>query len=92
MNTLFSALEQFDIFYLYGHLVGGINNVTCSLLMLTALLYVGTSIDVEKTRSIVLLSAVFAVSEFVRQLLKENVRSQKNVYFYYTITLFTFII
>lgn len=91
-NVIFSALEQFDIFTIFGHQVGGLNNIICFFSLIFFVAYVAVNFDTQGVRNPIMLFVCFFVFEFLRQLVAENVHAKENIYFYYTVTLFTFIV
>lgn len=89
---LLSALEQFDLFNILGHQVGGFSNILFFFTMLFFVAYIAVNFDTRGVRNPITFFVCFFVFDFLRQLLSENVHSQRSIYFYYTVALFTFIV
>lgn len=88
---LFSALEQFDVMDFVGPSVGGCNNMVFTLLLVFFFAYglVVHSYALQNSRTFF---AALGFINFVRKLLSENLYMKKNIYLYYTIALFGFIL
>jgi F0F1-type ATP synthase membrane subunit a len=87
--TFFSALDQFDLMYLFGPLAAGFNNIIFTLLCVFGFLLSGSSTGYDFTNSRVIFFSLGLYS-YVRKLLAENLATNTNIYFYYTVTLFGF--
>lgn len=87
----FSALEQFDVIRLFGPSVGGTNNVAfaVTLVAFVAIVLLTDARSLANDRMVFVLYIVFS---FLRQLLEENLQIKKNIFFYYTVALFGFIV
>lgn len=90
-NTLFSALEQFDVMNFFGPLIGGFNNMIFSIFCIFAVGFFASVGGYTATNNYVSFLALNFYT-FVRKLLAENLTAEKNIYFYYTIALFGFIL
>lgn len=89
--SLFSALEQFDVLPVFGPAIGGINNIILAVTFIAfflSLIFVGPRSLVNGRTQFGLL----VYFRFIRQLISENSQMPKNIYFYYTATLFGFIV
>ena len=87
----FSALEQFDAMNLFGPFIGGVNNMVFSTFCVFVVGFVTSVEGYGCTNSRVSFLSL-TLYTFIRKLLAENLTSEKNIYFYYTIALFGFIL
>lgn len=90
-SFFFSALEQFDYMDYFGPPVGGLNNMVLSVgfIFLSGYAVSVTSYSSINSRAFF---AALCFFNFVRKLLSENLSVKKNTYFYYTVTLFGFVL
>lgn len=90
-SCLFSALEQFDVLPVFGPAIGGINNIILAVTLIVfflSLVFVGPRSLVNVRTQF----GLFVYFRFIRQLISENSHMPKNLYFYYTASLFGFIV
>lgn len=90
-SGFFSALEQFDVISLFGPSVGGMNNVAFAV-TLVAFIAIVLLTDARSSVNGRMSFVMYLIFSFIRQLLEENLQLKKNIFFYYTIALFGFIV
>lgn len=90
-SFFFSALEQFDLMDSFGPPVGGLNNLVLSLVSVGLFGYLVSITSYNAVNSRAFFAALCFLN-FVRRLLSENLYAKKNTYFYYTVTLFGFVL